>query len=432
MKATSKTWWYSISSHCAALSDTQLQARKAFKWLAWLLLISAWFGLQPAQGAVVEPIFKQGNPTCSDYYGHLDGLREFKLEPVDDSDLIPDGDGTLSVTIEVQEGAKTFSWDQGGSPVIMQGVFVKGGPAGNLYDYSQLDELITSDSGLHAPENGNKFYGLSHISFCYTPGKPEIKLTKTCDFADVVNGNTVRYSYKLTAENTGTVPLYSIEATDITAKDVDLDSGNHVQTLNMLAVGESHDFFGTFRVQQNGIQNYAKVTAESLNGVIVNAFDDTACPNQEILGTLTLDKNCNVLVVNDEGQYGLQVNYSGSVCNTSNVIIENIFVSDNKDSDAPTLSDELLNYPLTLNPGECADFEGDYEPVPQEGLPLAGEAINAFEDKVTAQGVTVFGFVVKEDTENPENSNVTPAEASCTLCPTCADLEQCPVDVVQF
>jgi hypothetical protein len=50
-------------------------------------------------------------------------------------------------------------------------VIAKGGPNANVYTY--LTE-VTSDTGLHAPvnPNNNRFFGLSHISFCYDVEAP--------------------------------------------------------------------------------------------------------------------------------------------------------------------------------------------------------------------------------------------------------------------
>lgn len=435
MKATPKTWWHSIGSHCAALSELNplqdWEARKVIKWLAWLLIACAAVGFQTAQSAAgdasgqgVQPMEVDGNPTCSDLLGIPD-LQELKVEPVADGTY---SDGDLTVMIEVQEGAKTFSWDQGDSSIIMQGVFVKGGPGGNLYEYYADGLLVSSDTGLHSPVGKNgRYAGLSHISFCYTPGAPEIKITKTCTYGGLEGGDTLRYNYKLIVENTGQLPLYDITATDTTAENVDLSGNSHVYPWGMLDVGDSQEFNGSFTVGQNGILNEAMVTAALVSGGTPSVTDDDSfdCPSQNIQGTLSLQKDCDVYVVNrfeetGMNEYGLKVKYSGSVCNTSDVTINGVIVQDNKDPEPHNIG--------TLTPkgteGACADYNGSYEPVPGdgEGLPLAGEAVRAFTDQVNALGVTAFGGIVE----------AVPANASCTLCPACADLEQCPVDVVQF
>lgn len=428
MKATTKAWWHSRELCCTSLS----YIGTLFKQLGWLLALSAILGLQNVQAAAgdpsdqgVQPMEFDGNPTCSDLLDIPD-LRELRVEPVADGTY---SDGTLEVMIAVQEGSKTFSWDQGSSAVIIQGVFVKGGPGGNLYEYYSDGLLVNSDGGLHSPVGKNgKYAGLSHISFCYTPGKPEIKITKTCTFGGVGDdGQSLKYNYSLIVENTGQLPLYDIKAIDVTAVEKDLDGGMHQYDLAMLAVGGSEEFNGMLRVAQNGIMNKATVEAAVASGGVTAVNDDDTfdCPSQNIPGQLDLQKDCDVVVKNrfDEtglNEYGLQVNYSGSVCNNSIVTVEGIVVTDSEDSDGPTyMKDGMgLSAPFALGPGECADFAGNYDPVPQmgEGLPLPGEEVRGFTDMVDASGITVFGGTV----------NVMPAEATCNLCPECPEPENCP------
>ena len=117
-----------------------------------------------AFGTHVTPTFVAGNPTCSVLTA---GTTELKVEPVADGTF---SDGTLTVTIDVRNTAdgQVFDWT---SNIGVDSVFVKGGPNGNLYAYNPES---TGDTGLHAPVNPNngKFFGLSHISFCYDADGP--------------------------------------------------------------------------------------------------------------------------------------------------------------------------------------------------------------------------------------------------------------------
>jgi hypothetical protein len=125
----------------------------------------------PATATHVDPEFVPGNPTCSDL---VEGAIELKVEPVADGTFT---DGTLTVTIDVRNTADgpVFDWT---SNIGVDAVFVKGGPGGNLYVY---DPEATSDTGLHAPvnPNNNRFFGLSHISFCYDVGDETTPPTPT-------------------------------------------------------------------------------------------------------------------------------------------------------------------------------------------------------------------------------------------------------------
>lgn len=160
-------------------------------------------------GAGVQPEEKLGNFTCSQLLPGIPGLVELKVEPVADGTF---SDGTLEVVIDVRNtgSGPVFDWDQGTSGAVMQGVFVKGGPGGNLYEYNP--PIVTSDTGLHAPINPNndRFFGLSHISFCYTPGAPSIDVTKSCA-EQTVNVDTVTTRNTVAIKNDGDFVLDNIQ-----------------------------------------------------------------------------------------------------------------------------------------------------------------------------------------------------------------------------
>ena len=107
----------------------------------------------------VTPTLISGNPDCDD-----SGVGELvKVEPVADGTFSVAGG---SITIVVDNGAKTFDWT---STVSIGLIIVKGGPNANEYVYVPAS---FGDTGLHAPTNpkNGRFYGLSHISFC-DPGE---------------------------------------------------------------------------------------------------------------------------------------------------------------------------------------------------------------------------------------------------------------------
>ncbi len=108
--------------------------------------------------------FVPGNPTCGDLAPEGASWIELKVEPVEDGTFT---DGMLTVTLDVSDttDGPVFNWT---SNIGVDAVFVKGGPNGTLYLYDPPAES-TGDTGLHAPVNPNndKFFGLSHVSFCY-------------------------------------------------------------------------------------------------------------------------------------------------------------------------------------------------------------------------------------------------------------------------
>ena len=116
----------------------------------------ALFTVLPASATHVAPTQAPGNPACPP------GTITLKVEPVADGTF---SDGVLTVTIDVRDtaGGQVFDWT---SNIGVDQVIAKGGPNANIYTYSPE---ATSDTGLHAPVNPNndRFFGLSHISFCY-------------------------------------------------------------------------------------------------------------------------------------------------------------------------------------------------------------------------------------------------------------------------
>jgi hypothetical protein len=115
-----------------------------------------------ASAASVAPVFVDGNPTCADLgYGH--GM---KFDPPNAGSQSTDG-----VTVEESLGADAFGklvdWT---ASAPIDAVIVKGGSNANVYTYPGES---SGDTGLHTPFNGpDKYYGLSHVDFCWDDQKP--------------------------------------------------------------------------------------------------------------------------------------------------------------------------------------------------------------------------------------------------------------------
>lgn len=108
-----------------------------------------------------------GNPDCADY-GYP---KEYKVEPGAAGTF---GDGFFEVQIWVHQTALGPTFDFLSNKAV-DIVISKGGPAANVYTY---DPGVYADNGLHSPvnPNNNKYYGLSHISFCYDPADARIAI----------------------------------------------------------------------------------------------------------------------------------------------------------------------------------------------------------------------------------------------------------------
>ena len=132
-----------------------------------VILVAAPLGNAGATAQQATPSTSEvgNNATCGQLAPEGANWTELKVDPVEDGTFT---DGTLTVTIEVtgftdDDEPQVFDWT---SNIGVDAVFVKGGPGGLLYVY---DPESTGDTGLHAPVNPNndKFFGLSHVSFCY-------------------------------------------------------------------------------------------------------------------------------------------------------------------------------------------------------------------------------------------------------------------------
>ncbi|MFF8841178.1 hypothetical protein ACF08N_00365 [Streptomyces sp. NPDC015127] len=122
--------------------------------------------------AVVEPtvIPDENNPGCEDVQNGFVG--EIDVAPQDDTDIpVTSEDGTLTGTLDVDFSddlltLENFNFD---GELVAGAVIVKGGNAGNLYDYRPLGG-IAEDDDLIAPTNeGGQQPQISHVTFCFLP-----------------------------------------------------------------------------------------------------------------------------------------------------------------------------------------------------------------------------------------------------------------------
>lgn len=174
----------------------------------------------------VEPIFVSGNQTCKTLLDNEEAV-EIKIEPV-----VSGTYGPITITVNSTASGQTFDWT---STIGIDAVFVKGGPDGNLYSYVPP---ATSDTGLHAPLNtsNGRYYGLSHISFCYIPIPSTILSLSgatspiqihtgddvTLTFAEQNDGTEVLDNPSVTTDNVDCVPGYTSGDTN---GNGDLDPG---------------------------------------------------------------------------------------------------------------------------------------------------------------------------------------------------------------
>ncbi|GLH96062.1 hypothetical protein Pa4123_13350 [Phytohabitans aurantiacus] len=175
----------------------------------------------PAAYADGSPV--PGNKNCSDL---ISGAKELRIDPPSDGTFT---DGTLSVTLDVrtltsddpshsgtQTGSPVFDYTATGGATVI-GVAVKGGPNTNFYDYRPGG--ANSGTALHAPVNpaNDKFFGLSHVSFCYVP-KVQPAIVTQVSAASITIGDPVHDTATLSGGNnpTGTITFQAFGPDDAT------------------------------------------------------------------------------------------------------------------------------------------------------------------------------------------------------------------------
>ncbi|RQD72696.1 MAG: hypothetical protein D5S01_09125 [Halanaerobium sp. MSAO_Bac5] len=208
----------------------------------------------------VEPEYMDGND--KDLPSEVRALDSYKFDPV------PEGTTTRSgITIDVYNTnrGQEFDWD---SNRTIAYVFVKGGPGGNLYDYTPG---ANSGNGLHAPlAPSGDWYGLSHITFYFADEEltGELLITKQFDLNDVEGD--VDFPASITVEVTGD----SYPNGELVTIDIDPSTGYGEELLENLIPGdydvEELDFDGSEAWDSDIVGSPAEVVAGATPVVEVN------------------------------------------------------------------------------------------------------------------------------------------------------------------
>lgn len=270
-----------------------------------------------------------------------------------------------------------------------------------------------------------------------------IAITKSCPQGSVNSSGTgFSYKYNGTVTNTGIGTLTNIVVTDhLPSNATNKNPNPPTFTFASLAPhacirwpgGDACNSpnpvqFATFDSATNGPLNSASVSADTGSGTSVTADSDAdpstpgnqpaSCPTVEVNPTLSVSKVCDATCLISGASTGdiIRVNFHGTVCNTSNVQLTGVTVTDHPDGTIVSGSDVLTytnpaNFGGTLGPAgsatACASFTGSYKPT----SPL--DANLAFTDHLTATGTSPLG-----GTPPPANSGT----KSCPVCP----LGNCP------
>jgi hypothetical protein len=327
----------------------------------------------PPSGDGIQPVFVDGNPTCS----VLDpGTFELRVDPVVEGTFT---DGFLTVTItDIRDtvDGPVFDWT---SNIGVDSVFVKGGSGGNFYLYDPPAEN-TGDTNLHSPINpqNGKFAGLSHISFCYDI-QPSVKVEKSGDELSKV-GDEVKYDFKIT--NDGDIPLTLDTVTDTLLGDLEDDAPVECDTL---AVGASCEFSVNRTVQAGDPDPLPNTVTVQYNGTLPGGASATVTDSDDhsvnlFQPSVTLEKTGDAL-----SKVGDTVNYEIKVTNTSSDDSPDL-ICDVTDTVLGTLEEDLV---LDSQTGESKTFTPSHvvqgtDPDPLVNTATADCQVDGFPNKVNA------------------------------------------------
>ncbi|MCK5251731.1 MAG: Ig-like domain-containing protein, partial [Thermoplasmata archaeon] len=236
----------------------------------------------------VQPVYYKGNPQADDgtnvnYFSS--GLIEFRIQDVD-SGTYTSSDGFLKVKIVVDDDddeGPNFDWEIASGSVVkaIPGIFVKGGNGGNWYDYSDFDDVTgvdgaTDDGYLHSPPgagpNGEKYYGLSHISFGYKIA-PDAYITIAADDTNRVG-----------LAHTFTVTVWEDTLTDDEAGDFERASGETVTVTFVSSYGADTISTATGTTDSNG-EYTVQINSNNAGQIKATASSDVSVDGQTISRT---------------------------------------------------------------------------------------------------------------------------------------------------
>lgn len=181
---------------------------------------------------------------------------------------------------------------------------------------------------------------------CPLVATPRILVTQTCPANPVVPGGLMVYAGSVS--NTGNITL-----TNITVVSSQPAPNTVVFTLASLAPGATANFSSSFNAPLDACSASSTLTASGqnqCNGNPVNNSVTTSCP-LVTAPQITVTKACPSTPVTEGG---LLV-FTGTVTNTGNITLNNIFVVNSRPA-----ANTIVIGPLTLAPGAGTNFSGSY------------------------------------------------------------------------
>jgi hypothetical protein len=312
----------------------------ALSFLSTAALAGALLASGQASAAVTE-IPYSGNKNCPA------GSNEVRFDPVVAGTKTVGG-FSVTLTLDQLPLGPGFDWSATGGTV--SSVFVKGGPGGIQFKYAPA---ANSGENLHSqinPSNG-RYYGLSHVSFCYTPGQARIDVQKDC--ADqIVVGDKVRSINTVTLINNGDFALTNLLVEEVTTsfEQCSLTAVNGVPVapvtlvpgtktavpgVSSLAVGAQ----ATATVECTGLTANIQNTIKAYGTHTTGEIDDSATSDPEHTSAcdlpppkLVVEKDCpadtDVRLIKTDAGLVVQVCPTIKVTNTGTEILDNVTITD--------------------------------------------------------------------------------------------------------
>lgn len=218
----------------------------------------------------------------------------------------------------------------------------------------------------------------------------DIDVSIDCFSAELSNDTrSVIYTYNVSVTNNGFGVVYNIE----------VSSDQVLASLGSLAVSDTHMFTLTF-VEDSLTASAGPITVSATptpdpNGEPITETTGTSqCPVLNPVPNVDISKLCNVVLDIVNGLVVVKVEYSGSVCNIGELVLDGIVVGDDKDG--------VINLG-TLKVNECSPYSGSYYPLTNITVPSDA----SFEDTVMVLASPSFDLPTVGDM----------AHATCPLCP---------------
>ncbi|MFI1543563.1 hypothetical protein ACH4U4_18935 [Microbacterium resistens] len=219
---------------------------------------------------------------------------------------------------------------------------------------------------------------------------PSVSIAKMADKTDLVVGETVTYSFRVT--NTGNVTL-----TDVSVKEDDFTGAGDLSAIacpadRTLSPGEFLDCTATYVVQQADVDAGSVTNAATSSGTPPTGDPVTSDPSEV---TITGTSSPSITVVKSADKtdlvVGETVTYSFRVTNTGNVTLTDVSVKEDDFTGAGDLSAIACPADRTLSPGEFLDCTATY--VVQQADVDAGSVTNS----ATSSGTPPTGDPVTSD-----------------------------------